>query len=167
MKLSRSELSALTLKAGRGAGVPLSQAIEASQVIAATDQEDLSETLAAFLYALNQTRCHPEGTQRNGIWTMSSDDLMQAIPAALDLAQAGEQVIALPGHFSDQWSRHRGFVPVSEGVLAPGPEREPAKGHADLSADHFKALNALAQHTYVPSTEASRSGAGAGDIDNE
>ena len=163
MSMSRAELYALSLKAGRAAGVPFSQAQELARLLAASSTEAVSEISEELIAALN---CVRSAAKLDGDKVIS-DDVLQSIPAALDLAHSGARVRHAPSGLLTLWAGFRGISVDSEGALAAGRPTQPHTGHIALDAALRKELDRLAFMTYVPSSAESQAGAGAGDIDND
>ena len=166
MKMSRAEFQALVLRAARGAKVPLSQAGEFAALLRSLVEADLKALLPVALAALNTDRSPPEVEETANGWSIAGSDPMQSIPAALDFAQSGAVAVHEFDDLMIHWAKFRGFAASPEG-LQETPVPDPAKGHVKIEAQQYDALMALAARTYVPATAASRSGAGAGDIDND
>lgn len=147
---SGNEISALVLKAARGAGMPLGCAEEVSG--AAVHLAQMGQ-MAAVLVELNgpfEPVSFAGGILHGGHGTL-------AAIAWLDLLEAGQSV-APPAH-----------VPVVMVLgLKLGREISPPVGPFDVPADIWDRLSDFAARTFVPESAASRSsGAGAGLLDND
>lgn len=167
MRLSRSELYALVLRAARGAGVELSQAGELASIIRCLSPASLEDLGKPLCNALEAPRANPDADQVDGVWFIGGADPLHSIPAALDLALAGQQVRHQPGALLSAWAGARGMKADGDGTVTLSSVLQPSAGPVDLDDEVFARLDTLAWRTYVPATDQSRSGAGAGDIDND
>ena len=165
--MSRSEFQSLFKRAARAANVPLSQREEAAAMVGRLAQNEFEQVLAQLVDILDTPRRAPDGAQNDGVWYVGGADPLQSIPAALDLAQAGERVRHAPNGLLDPWAAFRGFCVGSDGFIAFGTPTNRATGHVTVPKDAIDRLGALAALTYVRSTDESREGAGAGNIDND
>ncbi|MEM8630823.1 MAG: DUF3726 domain-containing protein [Pseudomonadota bacterium] len=171
------EIEATVLRAGRGSGVPVAQAEDiarAARWLAAAGQMRGLDEVARCL-AL------PRGSARPTRWVASyvfaPGDPALMLPAAIDLALTGADV-RLRGMPRALTGALIACAPALEGravraawsgrdaTLSLGPRgREPhlSDRSAQVDLPVWAALTALAAQTYVPASDASRDGAGAGD----
>jgi len=174
MMRSLNEIQGMVLKAARGAGVPLGIAEDWSAVAGHLVQ---NAALPDYLAALAQVH-----TPANGVWFASGDlaiadaRALMAGPAALD-ALAGETKRAALKDLDSPKLLECLVAPTTTALVADEgmhflmPEKAApvtVTGPLDVDPTIWAALDAFAQKTYVPATEASRlKGAGAGLTDND
>lgn len=158
MKRALSEIEALALKAARGVGIPTGLAEDFARAVrhlAATEPAHLACAVSAL-------------ADRDVIYAapVIVDDLRisdadVAVPATMDVimlrAYLGRASLdfELPLTCAQGVARRGGAIP------------QPQMGPIDVPAAIWEALNAHAALTYVPATDANRSGAGAGLTDND
>ena len=165
MKRSRSEIAAMIKAAARGAGVPLQHAIEWSELARADEAE---KAIALFAEALEVKRQIAEIWQSSSAVKVGGQDALQAIPAALDFAATGQSV-QYHGAGLDLLmiiAAERGFA-VKERALISAQRSKSQSGPIDVPSGVWAKLKSNFDRTLVKSTETSRSGAGAGSIDND
>lgn len=148
------EIEAVAFKAARGAGVPLGHAEDFARAVAM-----LAMTRPQDLWCVTQA--------------LDSGEVMQ-VPLAIDALRCGQDAVRLTGTPLIQAYLDRAALDcgtpmewsggmVRYGGVLPVPKIVPT----DVPPDVWDTLLGYAQRTYVPATEASRAGAGAGAIDND
>ncbi|MEM1236738.1 MAG: hypothetical protein AAGI10_07195 [Pseudomonadota bacterium] len=178
MGWARAEIQALLLRAGRGAGLPLSHAEDLSIAVAEHGDNAALEAAATAL-ADGWTPARFEQKDELGI-AFKDARALSALPVAIDalaarvpkvelrdldapelvapfLAAASARVGVDARHSDKTW------VLTGGNPSAQSPKRDrfnPPQSVIDT-------LSELAARTYVPASSASRDGAGAGTIDND
>ncbi|MEM6477597.1 MAG: hypothetical protein AAF841_08750 [Pseudomonadota bacterium] len=180
LSVSRAELFALVLRACRGAGLPQSHGEDFAVAVSRFGDRAAIEALARALVAGWRM---PSLREEGGRLWVSDARATCDLPVACDALFAGVSEVRLealdePGLIAPFLARETQeralFLRASGG---PGlwvlkrrqPERElsPPGGRITVARETFNALQSHAAKTYVPATQTSRQGAGAGAIDND
>ncbi|MEM9351185.1 MAG: hypothetical protein AAGA47_13065, partial [Pseudomonadota bacterium] len=162
------------LRAARGARVPLGYAEDMARAVGDFGDE---AAFAAAARALSKPFEKAKFEEADGVLTFKSAPAIAALPVALDALRAGIKTVTfdcideedLIAPYLDH-SAARGFFAAKHGVrLTHTAARSvpPPIARLHLPIDTLETLQALAALTYVPASEASREGAGAGAIDND
>ncbi len=178
MKRSINEISGMVLKAGRGAGLPLGHCEDlalAAGYMAKTDPLSLD----ILPRALKAPFAAPRVDFQADITIVNGEQAVMVAPIVVDVLRAGHSVVSLADIDHPQiifalcaacqigvmheFSGTKLTLSRSGEAAAP-----PSPSPATIAQSVWDALDALAQNTYVPATEASRlAGAGAGLTDND
>lgn len=154
MKRSINEVESVAFKAARGAGVPLGHAEDFARAVAM-----LAMTRPQDLWCVTQA--------------LDNGEIMQ-VPLAIDALRCGQAEVPLTGTplvqaYVDRAALDYGMpmewtgTVLRNGGQLPAPKATPT----NVPLNVWDTLLGYAQRTYVPATEASRAGAGAGAIDND
>ncbi|MEM8592205.1 MAG: hypothetical protein AAGF13_06725 [Pseudomonadota bacterium] len=173
LSFARSEIYGLLLRAARGAGIPEGHS---EDFAAALSAHGTTEALSAASRALRAGWSLPVFEERDGGLHFPNAQAFAALPTALDALRAGVIEVVLynldePKLLGPYLAHVGGFQAHASGetwILGVG--NPPQLDHADrvdLPEGLIQCLNEFAAKTYVPATQASRAGAGAGAIDND
>lgn len=175
MILSRNEISALCVKAARGAGLPLGHADDLGRAGPLLAERGELQALVAALSV-------PPAPVDISEARIAEARVAMAGPTAVDLVQAGQGPLILQGLDAPEVMHALADVvrsgvtlrETAEGLeVRLGNEMDvtddaPQGGAIDVPDDVIGVLGGLAARTYVPASEASRiAGAGAGLTDND
>lgn len=177
LSVSRAEVRALLLRAARGAGFPLGHCEDIARAFAEFGTDEFDHLAASLERGWAATQIDNEE-----IYVFREARALVVLPMACDILEAGVARVRLvdldcpdlvgPMLASDGWCRRKTVFAETEGediilthdTATPKP---PRRERLVMSNFAYQQLSALAARTYVPTTEASRSGAGAGAIDND
>ncbi|MEM6896531.1 MAG: hypothetical protein AAF576_04080 [Pseudomonadota bacterium] len=173
VSLTRAELFAVLLRAARGAGVPLGHAEDLAHAV--SDHGDANAITAASR-ALNQGWAPPLFEQYEGL-IFANARAIAALPIALDALQSGlpwvklldlDEAALAPAYLDHAAASQAGEFVMEDDMIVPGPRvSKRPKDRPEVSAACWGTLTQHAARTYVPATDTSRQGAGAGSIDND
>ncbi|MEM9438583.1 MAG: hypothetical protein AAGA15_16265 [Pseudomonadota bacterium] len=162
------------LRAARGARVPLGYAEDMARAVGDFGDE---AAFAAAARALSKPFEKAKFKEAGGVLTFKSAPAIAALPVALDALRAGIEAISLDGIDEEDliapyldYSAAGDFFVAKNGVrLTHSAARSVPVPMArlPLPIETLETLQDLAALTYVPASEASRAGAGAGAIDND
>ena len=173
VSLTRAELFAVLLRAARGVGVPLGHAEDLAHAV--SDHGD-ANAIATASSALDRGWAPPRFEQDEGL-SFAHARAIAALPIALDALQSGMPWVKLldldepalaPAYLDRAAASQTGeFVMEGDTIVAGSRTAYSLRDRPEVSAAYWDKLTQLAARTYVPATDASRQGAGAGSIDND